>query len=90
MKLRLAGILVLGLAGSAVAASYYKLQWVKRVDQNLYSAKSGSAKVLVETKYCYEITVGEDATLKYDRYAYNNKIIFASDTSCDVVKVVTQ
>jgi hypothetical protein len=91
MRLRTAFVLGLILMTSIVfASSFYQLSWVKRVDKDLYSAKSGSAKLLIETKYCYEITAGEDATLKYDRYAYDNKIIFQSETSCDVVKVVSQ
>jgi hypothetical protein len=72
------------------ASTYYKLEWVKRVDQDLYSAKSGTAKVLIETKFCYEIAIGDDATLKYDAYSYDNKIIFNNDQSCDVQKVIVQ
>jgi hypothetical protein len=30
----------------------------------------------------------EDAILQYDKYSYNNKIIFESGTTCDVEKVL--
>jgi hypothetical protein len=75
---------------SLSASDYYKLEWVKRVDQNLYSAKSGMTKVLIETQFCTEMTIGSDATLKYDRYGSDNKIIFEDQSVCDVVKVVTE
>jgi hypothetical protein len=79
------------ISATALSASdYYKLEWVKRVDQNLYSAKSGMTKVLIETRFCTEMTIGSDATLKYDRYGYDNKIIFEDHAVCDVVKVVAE
>jgi uncharacterized lipoprotein YmbA len=80
-------LFLLTACGVAAASSYYKLEMVKRVDQNLYSAKSGTAKVIIETKYCYEYAVGVDAILKYDQYSYDNKIIFDDNSSCDVAKV---
>ena len=91
MKLRLIAMFVLVMAATFLFASdYYKLQNVKRVDQNLYSAASGSARVLIETKFCYEYAIGADAVLKYEPYSYDNKIIFDDETSCEVVKVVAQ
>jgi hypothetical protein len=65
-------------------AEYYKVN-VKRVDANLY--KSTSDGLYIETRYCYEYTYGDDAVLKYEQYSYDNKLIFSSGTSCDVVKV---
>ena len=83
-------VALLPSATSILASDYYKLQMVKRVDQNLYSATSGSTKVLIETRYCYEHVMGVDAVLKYSQYAYDNKIIFEDDASCDVVPVTTR
>ena len=88
MKLTAIVLIVLLSVTSLIASDYYKLQNVKRIDQNLYSASSGATKVLIETKFCYEYAIGADAVLKYDRYSYDNKIIFDDNASCDVVKVV--
>lgn len=61
---------------------------VKRVDQDLY--KDINTGMLIQTRWCYEYTYGGDAVLKYEPYAYDNKLIFLdSDTSCEVVKVIT-
>jgi hypothetical protein len=87
---RIVLIALLMSATSLIASDYYKLQQVKRIDQNLYSAVSGTAKVLIETRYCYEYAVNSGAVLKYEPYSYDNKIIFDDDTSCDVAKVVAQ
>lgn len=45
-----------------VAAEYYKLEGVKRLENNLYR----SGKVLIETRYCFHLTLGETAVLKYE------------------------
>jgi hypothetical protein len=91
MKARRIALFVILVSATFLPASdYYKLEQVKRVDQDLYSGRSGTAKVLIETRYCYEQTVGSDAILKYDRYAYDNKIVFDDQQSCDVAKVVVQ
>lgn len=88
--MRKTALIVLFLCAVAAASDYYKLQQVKRVDQDLYSAKSGSAKLVIETKYCYHYTLGSDAILKYSQYAYDNKVIFDDESSCDVAKVIVQ
>lgn len=91
MKLRLYIFVVVVLSSATLLASnYYKLDTVKRLEQNLYRAKSGTSKLLIETKYCYEMAVGETAILKYDQYSYENRIIFDSGTKCDVAKVVVE
>lgn len=64
-------------------AEYYKV-YVKRVDQDLYKANTG---LYIQTRYCYEYAYGDDAVLKYEQYAYDNKLIFSSNTICDVVKI---
>lgn len=65
-------------------AEYYKVN-VKRIDKDLY--KTTTDGLYIQTRYCYEYTYGDDAVLKYDQYSYDNKLIFDSGTSCDVVKV---
>lgn len=65
-------------------AEYYKVN-VKRVEQDLYKTTTGG--LYIQTRYCYEYTYGDDAVLKYEDYSYDNKLIFNSGTSCDVVKV---
>lgn len=84
-------LLIFGCALNGAASNFYKLEHVKRVDSNLYSAASGTIKVIIETKYCYEYASGfDDAVLKYDRYSYDNKIIFDNNAACDVEKVMVQ
>ncbi|MBI4468152.1 MAG: hypothetical protein HY650_02400 [Acidobacteria bacterium] len=74
-------------AASASPADYYRLQGVKRVDQDLYSAQSSMTTVYIQTEYCYHHTFGEDATLKYDQYSFDNKIIWRDGSTCSVKKV---
>lgn len=81
-------VLVLGIG--AFASDFYSLSEVKRVEQDMYSARSGTTRVLIVTRYCYEYTYGEDAVLKYEPYSYDNKIIFDDNTSCDVEKVMAR
>ena len=76
-------ILVL-LAGHSAYAELYRIH-VKRIDSNLY--KDTNSGLIIETKYCYHYTYGEEAVLKYDKYSYDNKIIFNSSTSCEVKNV---
>ena len=67
------------------AVDYYKLEGVRRVDQDLYKARDG---LFIETKYCYHYTYGEDAVLKWEGpYSYNNTIIWDDDSSCGVKRV---
>ena len=68
-------------------ADAYQVTVIKRSESNLYIATSGSAKIIIKTKYCYEYTYHEEAVLLYDKYSYDNKLIFKSGSSCDVDKV---
>lgn len=77
-------------AATLSASEFYKLQQVKRLDSNIYSARNGVQKIIIETRFCFEMTLGSDATLKYEQGAYDNKIFFEDDTTCDVKKVVVQ
>jgi hypothetical protein len=63
------------------AADYYKLQGIKRLDDDLYKTSDG---FYVETKYCYHYTYGEDAVLKWDGPYGDNKVIWADDSTCQV------
>jgi hypothetical protein len=74
-------------AGGMLAADYYKLPGTKRIEKDLYR----SGKTLIETRYCYHYSNGEDAILKYEgRGEYSgSKIIWQDDTSCEVKRVVT-
>lgn len=78
-----------GLGALALfAIEYYKLPSIKRLDQDLYR----SGKILVETRFCHHLTLGEDALLKYEgstEYS-GSKIIWEDDSTCDVKKVITQ
>ncbi|MGI9072475.1 MAG: hypothetical protein ACR2JB_14435 [Bryobacteraceae bacterium] len=76
------------LLAPLVAAEYYKLEGIKRIDQDLYRA----GKILVETRYCYHYTYGETAILKYEgsgEYS-GSKIIWEDETACDVRKVISE
>lgn len=85
MKFSSLAALVIMIAIPTLAyAEYYKVN-VKRVDANLYKTATGG--LYIETRYCYEYTYGDDAILKYEKYSYDNKLIFSSGTSCDVAKV---
>jgi hypothetical protein len=85
VKFSFAFLLIAATTISAPAfAEYYKVN-VKRVDQDLYKTTTGG--LYIQTRYCYEYTFGDDAVLKYEDYSYDNKIIFDSGTTCDVVKV---
>lgn len=78
----LAAVVLLAAAGAAYA-EMYKLT-IKRIDKDLYKTSEG---VYIQTKYCYEYTYGEDAVLRYEKYSYDNKLIFDNGTVCDVEKV---
>lgn len=88
MKKIISSLMLIFLCNTSIvfAADYYKVN-VKRIDSNIY--KDLNSKTLIFTKYCYEYAYGEEAVLKYDRYSYDNKLIFDSGTSCDVDKVVS-
>ena len=73
-------VLVLAAATSGSAGDYYKLENVKRVEQDLYR----SGNLYIETKYCYHYTYGETAVLKWDGPYGDNKIIWDDDSACQV------
>lgn len=73
---------LLSISGMA-SAEMYSVN-VRRIDQDLYKTDEG---IYIQTRYCYEYAYGDDAVLKYERYAYDNKLIFDSGETCDVVKL---
>lgn len=75
-------VALLAAAGPAQAEMY--AVYVKRIDADLYRTSEG---VYIQTRYCYRYTYGEDAVLKYEQYAYDNKLIFDDGEVCEVVKV---
>ncbi len=83
---RSAAFLLLGLGAltTTVDAEMYKVN-VSRLEQDLY--KDHSSGTLIETQYCYEYATRQDAVLKYEPYAYDNKLIFDSGTSCGVKRL---
>lgn len=83
MKKTITALLMTIIATSAFA-EFYKVD-VRRVDKDVYRTSDG---FVIITKYCYEYARGDEAILKYDRYSYDNKLIFEDGTSCEVAKVV--
>lgn len=75
-------IVLLVLTG-AVSAEMYKVN-VRRIDKDLYKTSDG---VYIQTKYCYEYAYGDDAVLRYEKYSYDNKLIFDNGTVCEFEKV---
>jgi hypothetical protein len=71
-----------------VAADYYKLPSTRRIDKDLYR----SGKILIETRYCYHYTYGEDAILKYEGPGEfsGSTIIWDDDSTCEVKAVVAE
>jgi hypothetical protein len=80
-------LLTVALAGVA-HAELYKVT-VSRVDANLY--RVDGTKVYIQTRWCFEYAVMDDAVLRYDPaegpYG-DNRLFFDSGGECDVVKVI--
>ena len=74
---------ILTLTSLTASAAWYKVN-VTRKGSNVYKTTSG---LYIITKYCYEYSYGESAILKYEKYGYDNKLIFDSGSSCDVEAV---
>jgi hypothetical protein len=71
-----------------VAADYYKLPSTKRIDKDLYR----SGKILIETRYCYHYSYGEDAILRYEGPGQfsGSTIIWDDDSTCEVKNVISE
>jgi hypothetical protein len=81
MRVRIAVLTVahgLVFAGVALAAEYYRLDNVRRVDQDRYR----DGNLYVQTRFCYHYTDGEEAILKWEGPGlYGNKVIWEDDSS---------
>lgn len=76
------GMAILSVATVSLSAETYRVR-VTRIDKDLY--RDDSSKVIIETRYCYEYAYGDEAVLRYESYAVDNKLVFiSSGTSCDV------
>jgi hypothetical protein len=69
-------------ASGAGQAQWYKVN-ITRIDQDLY--RDSNSRRLIETRYCYEYVYYEDARLRWENAYGNNKLIFRSNRTCDVV-----
>jgi hypothetical protein len=80
------GLLLLSVLGftTVFASEYYKVSNVKRLDQNLYRSSSG---LYIQTQFCFHLTLGEDAILKWEGKYGDNKIFWADDSTCQVVSI---
>jgi hypothetical protein len=66
-----------------VSATRYSVT-VKRVEKDLY--REAGSKLIIETRYCYEYSYGEDAILNWEGNYGNNWLLFInSGQKCDVV-----
>jgi hypothetical protein len=74
------------IVSPVAAADYYKLQGVKRIDQDLYKSSDG---LYIETQYCYHYSYGENALLKWEfEGSIGNKVIWADDSTCTVKRLL--
>jgi len=86
IKLGILGALLLCSIGAM--AVFYQLEEVRREDTDLYTARAGAVRVIIETRYCHEFPVGEEAVLEYNGVVDSgNKILFSNGEVCQVVKV---
>ena len=80
-------VCVLGVIAVSVPvfAERYSVN-VRRIESNLY--RDTSSKAIIETRYCYEYTYGDDAILQWQGKYGDNWILFIdSKTKCDVIAI---
>jgi hypothetical protein len=78
-------IILIIIATIVYAVEYYRLDSVKRIDQDMY----GNSEYLLVTKYCYHYSYGEDVVLKwYGPYSSSNEIIWDDGSKCNCSKVI--
>jgi len=58
---------------------------IKKVEQDLYQTSDGA---LIQTNYCFAEASGNDAVLKFTKYACHNTLRFDAQTLCEVIDVV--
>lgn len=57
---------------------------VRRVDKDIYRTDTG---YYIQTRFCLQLALGDDAILRYEPYSYDNTLIFQDRTTCEVQKV---
>ena len=83
MKTILIAFLATAPATLAISTDRYNVT-VRRIEKDLYSVQG--AKVIIETRYCYEYAYGQDAILQWEGKYGDNWLLFVdSKTKCDVV-----
>jgi hypothetical protein len=75
--------LIAALARTSGAADFYKLPGIKMLDKNLYR----SARVIIETRSCHHLPIGEEALLKYEAPG-ECQIIWEDRSTCNVESVI--
>lgn len=78
-------------AGLLTAATWAHAEWYKvsvtRKADNLYKVEDTYPAVWIETRFCFEFAFREPAVLRYERFSYDNRLVFDNGTACDVVRV---
>jgi hypothetical protein len=77
-------VLFLLAAGTVYAAEFYTVN-LTRVEQDLY--RDTITRGYIQTEYCYVHVYNDEAVLKYDRYSYDNFVIFSDGDKCKVKAV---
>ena len=77
-------LIVVASVASMQAREVYRVN-VSRVDNNLY--RDHTSKAIIETRYCYQYATRDDAVLRWEGRYGNNRLIFSSGTTCDVIAV---
>jgi hypothetical protein len=74
-----------GLASTTLSADRYSVN-VRRIESNLY--QDTGSKTIIETRYCYHYTYGEEGILNWEgRYGNNWLLFIDSTTKCNVVAI---
>lgn len=84
IKMKMKYLIILLCTITYLNAEYYKVN-VKRESKDLYKVYPN---IMIQTKYCYEYTYGDEAILKYSENAYDNELTFSSGTKCNVSSVI--
>lgn len=86
MKTLFAAALALACSG-ALASDVYKAT-LTRKGQDLYEVQGQN--VIVQTRFCYEFVVSDEAILRIDSIAgYTvGKVFFSNGSSCDIAKIL--
>jgi hypothetical protein len=81
-RLAIGACLAACLSTGLGAREVYKVT-VTRVEKDLYRTE-GRTRTYIETKYCHEYANRDEAVLRWEGKYGNNKLIFSSDTVCEV------